>query len=356
MEYKDMIDIDDLILHTSVDHNLNVSEHGLFFYSLKSKLPVIMTEKQLKQELQKLKDLQSGLQEKINWVERNLNLFQNDKSTAENEISQTPSITEEEHSSEVDQSPKSPQKPSLTEVKREIKEELRQDLYLVHDNVDQNENLYMVHDNGDQIEMLTENHESREGTNLEEENCFDEVYEPAFITNKKSGQECSETTPTGPTELQKEATKSYLSKVAQSLEKGEVSYIFVKKPKIEAEKGYFSNENKLKMVEFLKTTFKRGNIIQISTIRKENIVVAYAKDSWKMQVMEDFEKREFQWPHNGEKVLIIDMKLASEEKWIKFSEILNKKIASPRNLKISPWEGKAFLPRANFWRFFQPLG
>ena len=348
-----MIDIDDLILHTSVDHNLNVSEHGLIFYSLKSKLPVMMTEKQLKQELQKLKDLQSGLQEKINWVERNLNLFQNDKPTAENEVSQTPSITEEEHSSEVYQSPKSPKK---TEVKREIKEELHEDLYLVHDNFDQNENLCMVHDNVDQIEMLTENHESREDANLEEENCFDEVYEPAFITNKKSDQECSETTPTGPTELHKEATKSYLSKVAQRLEKGEVSYIFVKKPKLEAEEGYFSNVNKLKMVEFLKTIFKGGNIIQISTRMKEHIVVAYAKDSWKMQVMESFEKREFQWPHNGEKVLIIDMKFAREEKLIKFIAILNKKIASPKNLQISPWEGKAFLPRANFWRFFQPFG
>ena len=348
-----MIDIDDLILHTSVDHNLNVSEHGLIFYSLKSKLPVMMTEKQLKQELQKLKDLQSGLQEKINWVERNLNLFQNDKPTAENEVSQTPSITEEEHSSEVYQSPKSPKK---TEVKREIKEELQKDLYLVHDNVDQNENLYMVHDNVDQIEMLTENHESREDANLEEENCFDEVYEPAFITNKKSDQECSETTPTGPTELHKEATKSYLSKVAQRLEKGEVSYIFVKKPKLEAEEGYFSNVNKLKLVEFLKTIFKGGNIIQISTRMKEHIVVAYAKDSWKMQVMESFEKREFQWPHNGENVLIIDMRLARDEKWTKFSAILNKKIASPKNLQISQWEGKAFLPRANFWRFFQPLG
>ena len=153
-----MIDIDDLILHTSVDHNLNVSEHGLIFYSLKSKLPVMMTEKQLKQELQKLKDLQSGLQEKINWVERNLNLFQNDKPTAENEVSQTPSITEEEHSSEVYQSPKSPKK---TEVKREIKEELHEDLNLVHENLDQNENCNMVHDNVNQIEMLTENHESQ---------------------------------------------------------------------------------------------------------------------------------------------------------------------------------------------------
>ena len=28
--------------------------------------------------------------------------------------------------------------------------------------------------------------------NLEEENCFDEVYDPEFIINKKSDQECSE--------------------------------------------------------------------------------------------------------------------------------------------------------------------
>ena len=327
MEYKDTIDIEDLILHTSVDHNLDVSEHGLFFYSLKSKLPVTISKKQLNEELQKLKALQSGLQEKINWVEKNLNLFQNDKPTAENEISQTPSVIEEEHSSEADPSPKSPQK---TKVEIEIKEELHEDLYMVHDNVDQNENLYMVHDNVDQIEMLTENHESREDTNLEEENCFDEVFEPAFITNKKSDQECSETTPT---ELQKEATKSYLSKVAQRLEKGEVSYIFVKKPKIEAENRYLSNVNKRKMVEFLKTIFKGGNIIQISTRKKDNyIVVAYAKDSWKIQVMEYFKKREFQWLYNGEKVLIIDMKLAKsfkwDEKWIRFSAILNRKIAS----------------------------
>ena len=43
MEYKDTIDIDDLILHKSVDHNLDVSEHGLFFYTLKSKLPVMIS-------------------------------------------------------------------------------------------------------------------------------------------------------------------------------------------------------------------------------------------------------------------------------------------------------------------------
>ena len=98
-----------------------------------------------------------------------------------------------------------------------------------------------------------------------------------------------------------------------------MSYIFVKKLKIEAENGYFSNVNKLKMVEFLKNVFKGGNIIQISTRKKEHIVVAYAKDSWKMQVMESFVKKEFQWPHSREKILIIDMKLAKEEKWIKFS-------------------------------------
>ena len=317
-----MIDIDDLILHTSVDHNLNVSEHGLIFYSLKSKLPVIMTEKQLKQELQKLKDLQSGLQEKINWVERNLNLFQNDKSTAENEISQqTPSITEEEHSSEVDQSPKSPQKPSLTEMKREIKEELQEDLYMVHDDGDQNEN-------------LTEPHESREDTNLKEENCFDEVYDIDLIKSKKSDQECPETTPT---ELRKEAIKSYLLKVAHKLEKREVSHIFVKKPETDIESPYLTNVNKRKMVEFLKNIFKGENYIQISTRKNHNyIVVAYAKDSWKMQAMEYFKNREFQWPHNGEKVLIIDMKLASsfiwDKKWIRFSAILNrKKVSSFKN-------------------------
>jgi hypothetical protein len=55
MEFTDTIDIDDLISHTSLDHNLEVFEHGLFFYSLKSKQPVMMNEKQLKQELQNLK-------------------------------------------------------------------------------------------------------------------------------------------------------------------------------------------------------------------------------------------------------------------------------------------------------------
>ena len=166
--------------------------------------------------------------------------------------------------------------------------------------------------------------------NLEEENCFDEVYEPEFIINKKSDQECSETTPT---ELQKVATKSYLSEVAQRLNKGEVSHIFVKKPKIETENGYFSNVNKRKMVEFLKTIFKGENYIQISTRNKDNyIVVAYPKDSWKMQAMECFKKKEFQWPDNGEKVLIIDMKLPRrfkwDKNWIRFSAILNKKRVS----------------------------
>ena len=201
---------------------------------------------------------------------------------------------------------------------------------MVRDNVDQNENLYMVHDNVDQIEMLTENHESREDTNLKEENCFDEVYEVDLIKSKKSDQECPETTPT---ELQKEAIKSYLSKVAQRLEKREVSHIFVKKPKTEMDSVYFSNVNKRKMVEFLKSIFKGENYIQISTRKNHNyIVVAYAKDSWKMQAMEYFKKREFQWPHNGEKVLIIDMKLERffkwDEKWIKFSAILNRKRVS----------------------------
>lgn len=116
MEYKDTIDIDDLILHTSVDHNLDVSEHGLFFYSLKSKLPVIINKKQLNEELQKLKALQSGLQKNIDWVERNLNLFQNDKPTTEEEISQIPSKIET-HCFEDSQSPKSPRK---SEVKTEI--------------------------------------------------------------------------------------------------------------------------------------------------------------------------------------------------------------------------------------------
>ena len=327
MEYKDTIDIDDLILHKSVDHNLDVSEHGLFFYSLKSKLPVMISKKQLNEELQKLKALQSGLQEKIDWVERNLNLFRNYKPTAENEISHTPSTIEEEHSSEVDQSPKSPQK---TEVESEIKEELNEDLYMVHENLDQNENFNMVHDNVNQIEMLTENHESQEDTNLKEENCFDEVYEVDLIEFKKSDQECSET---AHTELQKEAIKGYLSEIAQRLEKREMSHIFVKKPETDIESAYFSNVNKRKMVEFLKSIFKGENYIQISTRKNHNyIVVAYAKDSWKMQAMEYFKNREFQWPQNGEKVLIIDMKLARsfkwDKKWIRFSAILNRKKVS----------------------------
>lgn len=86
-----------------------------------------MNEKQLKQELQNLKT-----------QKEKFNLFQNDNPTEENVISQTPSTTEEEHSSEVDQSPKSPQK---IEVESEIKEELHEDLYTTHDNVHQNENL-----------------------------------------------------------------------------------------------------------------------------------------------------------------------------------------------------------------------
>ena len=166
--------------------------------------------------------------------------------------------------------------------------------------------------------------------NLEEENCFDEVYEAEFTASTKSDQECSETIPTS--EL-KEATKSYLSVISQRLDEGEVSHIFVKKTK--NENGYFSNVDKRKMVEFLKTIFKGENYIQlgVSPRNKDNyIVVAYPKDSWKMQAMEYFKKREFQWPHNGEKVLIIDMKLPRkfkwDGKWIKFSAILNRKRVS----------------------------
>ena len=128
---------------------------------------------------------------------------------------------------------------------------------------------------------------------------------------------------------EKEAIKGYLSEIAQRLEKREMSHIFVKKPETDIESAYFSNVNKRKMVEFLKSIFKGENYIQISTRKNHNyIVVAYAKDSWKMQVME----REFQWPHNGEKVLIIDMKLPRkfkwDQKWIKFSAILNRKRVS----------------------------
>ena len=166
--------------------------------------------------------------------------------------------------------------------------------------------------------------------NLEEENCFDEVYEAEFIESNKSDQECPETIP--PSEL-KEATKSYLSEISQRLNEGQVSHIFVKKPKSEMDNGYFPNVNKRKMVEFLKTIFKGENYIQISARNKDDyIVVAYPKDSWKMQAIEYFKNREFQWPHNGEKVLIIDMKLPRkfkwDEKWIKFSAILNRKRVS----------------------------
>ena len=173
--------------------------------------------------------------------------------------------------------------------------------------------------------------------NLEEENCFDEVYEAEFITSKKSDQapsELKERSEITPSEL-KEATKSYLSEISQRLNKGEVSHIFVKKPKSETEKGYFSNVNQRKMVEFLKTIFKGENYIKLgSNVRnKDNyIVVAYPKDSWKMQALEYFKKKEFQWPHNREKVLIIDMKMPRkfkwDEKWIKFSAILNRKRVS----------------------------
>ena len=65
--------------------------------------------------------------------------------------------------------------------------------------------------------------------NLEEENCFDEVYEAEFIASNKSDQECSETIP--PSEL-KEATKSYLSEISQRLDKGEVSHILSRNPKV----------------------------------------------------------------------------------------------------------------------------
>ena len=80
--------------------------------------------------------------------------------------------------------------------------------------------------------------------NLEEENCFDEVYEAEFIESNKSDQKCPETIP--PSEL-KEATKSYLSEISQRLDEGEMRHIFVKKPKIEMENGYFSNVNKRKI-------------------------------------------------------------------------------------------------------------
>ena len=174
------------------------------------------------------------------------------------------------------------------------------------------------------------------GENLEEENCFDEVYEAEFITSKKSDQapsELKERSEITPSEL-KEATKSYLSEISQRLNKGEVSHIFVKKPK--SENGYFSNVDKRKMVEFLKTIFKGENYIQLAANKERNkdnyIVVAYPKDSWKMQALEYFKKKEFQWPHNGEKVLIIDMKLPRkfkwDQKWIKFSAILNRKRVS----------------------------
>ena len=130
--------------------------------------------------------------------------------------------------------------------------------------------------------------------NLEEENCFDEVYEAEFITSKKSDQapsELKERSEITPSEL-KEATKSYLSEISQRLNKGEVSHIFVKKPKSEMENGNFPNVNKRKMVEFLKTIFKGENYIQISARNKDNyIVVAYPKDSWKMQAIEYFKKR-----------------------------------------------------------------
>ena len=69
MEYKDTIDINDLIMQTSLDHDLVasniISEYGLVFYSLKSQIQVIMSKEQLKKELNKLKALQSGLKKKL---------------------------------------------------------------------------------------------------------------------------------------------------------------------------------------------------------------------------------------------------------------------------------------------------
>jgi hypothetical protein len=44
---------------------------------------------------------------------------------------------------------------------------------------------------------------------------------------------------TTPTELQNQATKSYLSEISQRLDEDEMSHIFVKKPRIEMENGYF---------------------------------------------------------------------------------------------------------------------
>ena len=55
MEYKDTIDVDDLIMQTSLYHDLVasniISEYGLVFYSLKSQIQVIMSKEQLKKEL-----------------------------------------------------------------------------------------------------------------------------------------------------------------------------------------------------------------------------------------------------------------------------------------------------------------
>ena len=72
------------------------------------------------------------------------------------------------------------------------------------------------------------------------------------------------------------------------------------------------------------------NYIQIPIRIKDNYIgIAYTKDCWKMQAMEYFKEREFHWPHNGEKVSIIDMNLTMsfkwDRKWINFSAILSRK-------------------------------
>jgi hypothetical protein len=106
---------------------------------------------------------------------------------------------------------------------------------------------------------------------------------------------------------------------ALRLEKNEVGHIIVKKPKPEKEK-----------VRHLKNIFKGENYIQIPIRIKDNyIVIAYAKDCWKLQAMEYFKEREFHWPYNGGKVSIIVMNLAMSFKWDgqwkDFSAILDRK-------------------------------
>jgi hypothetical protein len=107
-------------MQTSLDHDLvasnSISEYGLIFYSLKSPIQVIMSKEQLKKELNKLKALQSGLKKKIDLVERNLNLFRNDKPTTEKEISQIVASKIKKHSSEDSPSPKSPRKSEVKTV------------------------------------------------------------------------------------------------------------------------------------------------------------------------------------------------------------------------------------------------